>query len=206
MPIALPSVSFDRCDNVWKVLLIEDQAQRSAPVREALRASGCNVVLSLASTTDLSRHVNACAPDLILVFSDALDACMLENLAVVNRQSPRPVVVFTHEREEGKIRAAVQAGVSAYIVDGFSMDRVKPILDVAAARFERYQALRNELEATEEKLAERKAVERAKGILMKSRQLSEDDAYRALRKMAMDRNLRLAEIAEQVISVSKLLG
>lgn len=191
---------------VLKVLLVDDHPDRAAGVRGALAASGCEVVCALESSVELHEQVRVCAPDVIVINIDSPGRDTFQDLCAIGREQPRPVVIFTRDANSEKIREAVHAGASAYVVDGIVPERIKPIMDAAIARFEQYQALRRELEATEEKLAERKAIERAKGILMKSRKLSEDDAYRALRKMAMDRNLRLADVAEQVISVSKLLG
>jgi response regulator NasT len=124
---------------------------------------------------------------------------------MVTRDDPRPIVMFTQDREGAMIREALKAGVSAYVVDGLSVERIRPIMDVAVARFEQSQALRQELEEARASLTERKVIERAKGILMKQRACSEEEAYRLLRKAAMDGNKRLAEVAEQLIAMSRLL-
>ena len=124
----------------------------------------------------------------------------------MSRDEPRPVLLFTHDGDSEKIRAATLAGVSAYIVDGMSGERIRPIIDAAVARFEQFHALKRELGDVEEKLAERKVIERAKGILMQSRNLSEEEAYRALRKQAMHTNTRLADVAGQVVALAGLLS
>jgi response regulator NasT len=124
---------------------------------------------------------------------------------MVTRDDPRPIVMFTQDREGAMIREALKAGVSAYVVDGLSAERIRPIMDVAVARFEQSQALRKELEEARASLAERKVIERAKGIVMKQRACSEEEAYRLLRRAAMDGNKRLAEVAEQLIAMSRLL-
>jgi len=113
--------------------------------------------------------------------------------------------MFTQDKDQTRMRAALQAGVSAYVVDGLAAERVQPIVNVALARFEQWQALRQELDQAQTGLAERKAIDRAKGILMTQRRCSEDEAYRLLRKTAMDRNARLGEVAENVIAMAKLL-
>jgi response regulator NasT len=124
---------------------------------------------------------------------------------VISQDTPRPIVMFSADGNTEKIREAVRAGVSAYVVDGLAAQRVQPILDVAIARFEALQSLRNELEDTQLQLADRKRIDRAKGILIKQKNLSEEQAYQWLRKMAMDENLKLAEVADQVIRAAKLL-
>jgi response regulator NasT len=116
------------------------------------------------------------------------------------------VVLFTDEDDRSIIREAVRSGVTAYIVDGLAAERVVPIVQVAVARFEDYQTLKTERDLAQQKLAERKVVERAKGILMSKRGMSEDEAYHALRKMAMEKKLRMGEVAERVISMADLLG
>jgi two-component system, response regulator / RNA-binding antiterminator len=189
-----------------KVVLVDETLERADVLRQALQQAGYEVIAHIASTLDLHRQVSELKPDVIIIDTDSPDRDTLENLCVLSRDEPRPVVMFTHDGDSGKIREAVRAGVSAYIVDGLAVERVKPIIDVAVARFDQYQALRRELEETEEKLAERKVIERAKGILMETRRLSEEDAYRALRRQAMENNTRLAEVARQVIALAGLLS
>ena len=189
-----------------KVMLVDDTLERVQTLRLALAQAGYEVIEHAGSTVDLHRRVAAIKPDVIIIDTDSPDRDTLENLCVISRDEPRPVVMFTHDDDSTKIREAVRAGVSAYVVDGLSLERVKPIIDVAIARFEQFQALRQELAQNEEKLAERKVVERAKGILMKGRNLSEDEAYRALRQQAMDNNTRLGDVARQVIALAGLLS
>ncbi|HQR51602.1 MAG TPA: ANTAR domain-containing protein [Methylophilaceae bacterium] len=168
--------------------------------------AGYTVVAQLSDTADLDRAVGQMQPDVIIIDTESPSRDTLENICVVSRDDPRPIVMFTHDGETEQIRAATRAGVSAYVVGGLASGRLKPIMDAAMVRFEEYQALRNELESTTTKLAERKAVERAKGILMKQRGLDEEAAYQALRKMAMERGTRLGEIARQVIQAAELLS
>jgi len=188
-----------------KVMLVDDTLERVQTLRLALAQAGYEVIEHAGSTVDLHRRVAAIKPDVIIIDTDSPDRDTIENLCVISRDEPRPVVMFTHDDDSTKIREAVRAGVSAYVVDGLALERVKPIIDVAIARFEQFQALRLELAQNEEKLAERKVVERAKGILMKGRNLSEDEAYRALRQQAMDNNTRLGDVARQVIALAGLL-
>ncbi|MBI3916210.1 MAG: ANTAR domain-containing protein [Betaproteobacteria bacterium] len=202
----IPSSSNGNHAPALRVMVVDDAAERAGVVQWALRRAGHEVIAHVASTFDLHRRVIELKPDVIIIDTESPDRDTLENLSLVNRDAPRPVVMFTNDGDNRKIREAVRAGVSAYVVDGLAADRVRPIIDVAVARFEQFQALRRELEETEGKLADRKLIERAKGILMKSAKLGEEEAYRALRKQAMDRNLQLVEVARQVVAVSELLG
>ena len=124
---------------------------------------------------------------------------------MITRDDPRPIVMFTQDQDRTLMRAALEAGVSAYVVDGLSVERVRPIVEVALARFEQWQALRRELDQAQANLAERKVIERAKGIVMKQRGCTEDEAYAMLRKLAMSRNQRLAQVAESVVTMAELL-
>jgi len=187
------------------VMIVDEVAERGEILQRALARSGYTVIAYAPSTFDLHRQVGALKPDIIIIDTDSPDRDTLENLCVMSRDEPRPVVMFTHDGDGDKIRAATLAGVSAYVVDGMSGERIGPIIEAAVARFEQFQALKRELEDIETRLSERKVIERAKGILMRSRNLSEDDAYRALRRQAMENNARLAEVARQVIAVADLL-
>ena len=189
-----------------KVMIVDEAPERSEVLQQALTRAGYEVIAYVPSTFDLHRQVSALQPDIVIIDTDSPDRDTLENLIVVSRDEPRPVVMFTHDGDSAKIRAATQAGVSAYVVDGMAADRIGPIIDAAVARFEQFQALKREFDDIEEKLADRKVIERAKGLLMKSRNLSEEEAYLALRKQAMESNSRLAEVARQLVAVSGLLA
>lgn len=189
-----------------KVMIVDEVMERAEALRRALVQSGYEVIAYIPSAFDLHRQVSSLQPDIVIIDTDSPDRDTLENICVVSRDDPRPVVLFTHDGDGEKIRAATQAGVSAYVVNGMAAERVGPIIDAAVARFEQFQALKRELDEIEQKLADRKVIERAKGILMQSRKLSEEDAYRALRKQAMENNARLAEVARQVIAVAGLLA
>lgn len=188
-----------------KVMIVDEVAERAEVLQRALTQSGYEVIAYAPSTFDLHRQVGALKPDIIIIDTDSPDRDTLENLCVVSRDEPCPVVMFTHDGDDEKIRAATRAGVSAYVVDGMAPERIGPIIGAAVARFEQFQALKREFEELEDKLADRKVIERAKGILMRSRSLSEEEAYGALRKQAMENNARLVEVARQVIAVAGLL-
>lgn len=189
-----------------RVMIVDEVVERAELLQRALTESGHEVIAYVPSTFDLHRQVGALKPDIIIIDTDSPDRDTLENLCMVSRDEPRPVVMFTHDGDAEKIRAATAAGVSAYVVDGMAVERIGPILDAAIARFEQFQALKRELDEIEEKLADRKVIERAKGILMQTRNLTEDEAYRALRKQAMENNARLADVARQVVAVAGLLA
>lgn len=190
-----------------KVLLVDDTPDRASALQEALRAvEGIEVACVLESPLELARHVAEQRPDIVLIQTDSPTRDTLEQLAAVSSNAPRPVVMFAEDGANDAIRAALKAGVSAYIVDGIAPHRLDPIMRVAIERFGADQQLRAELEDTRGKLAERKDVERAKGILMKQRGVGEDEAFTMLRSLAMQRGIKLGEAARQVIDISALLG
>lgn len=188
-----------------KVLIIDESTARAGEVCAGLALAGHQVAAVLPSAHDLADQVAAIRPDVILIETEAPSRDTLEHLAVVGRDMPRPVIVFAKESDTATIRAAIRAGVSAYVVDGLDPARLKPVIDVAVARFEEHQALRAELAEATRKLSDRKKVERAKGILMKTRGLDEEAAYAALRRLAMDRGKSIAAVAQDVVDMAKLL-
>lgn len=189
-----------------KVLLIDEDPDRAATLREALVAGGYDVVSSFSSPVDLYDKVKNHAPDLIIIDTESPSRDVIEHITFISRDQPRPIVMFSADRESETIRSAVRAGVTAYIVDGLSEERIQPILHVAVERFEAEQALRQELASAKSELSERKLVERAKGVIMKQKNVDEEEAFRTLRKFAMDRGVRLAVAADQIIQIAKVLG
>lgn len=188
-----------------RVLLVDDDPERAAIVEPALRAAGYEVVTVVDTAAEMLAQVRARRPDVIIIDRDSPDRDTLEHVCMITRDNPRPIVMFTQDKDRTLMREALEAGVSAYVVDGLSVERVRPIVEVALARFEQWQALRRELDQAQTNLAERKVIERAKGIVMKQRRCTEDEAYAMLRKLAMDRNQRLAHVAESVITMAELL-
>jgi len=189
-----------------KALLVNDDLERSALLRQSLQACGHDVVADAVTGSELLAAVGTHTPDLLVVDSDVPGELLLTPLRELSLHSPLPVVLFTRENSPEVIHRALRAGVCAYVVDGFQPARVASILQVALVRFGETERLRRELAESRANLVERKAVERAKGILMKQRGFDEPQAYHALRKMAMDKNLRIGEVAENVIAVSELLN
>ena len=191
----------------------QDQAERSRSLRIGLLESGFNLVASLPADVFLTERLAQLRPDLIIVDaeSDARDA--LEHVVMATRDARRPIVMFTNDHDSGNARAAVAAGVSAYIVAGLQSDRIRPILDVAMARFQQEQALRQELADARNEInqlsasaQDRRVIDRAKALLMERQKLSENDAYAKLRKAAMDKNLKIVEVAQRMLDVADLLG
>lgn len=189
-----------------RVMLVDRSAGRAAILEQALRDQGHEVVARLGENQDLLNGVRRFEPDIILIDMEVPDRDTLESMRMITQQVPRPVVMFADQSDAGTIEDAVRAGVSAYIVDGLSPARLKPIMDVAIARFREFQAMRSELEDTRSKLADRRDIDKAKGILMRQKGLSEEAAYGALRKLAMDRNQKLGEVARILIAAADLLG
>ncbi|HJW24102.1 MAG TPA: ANTAR domain-containing protein [Rhodocyclaceae bacterium] len=187
------------------VLIIDESRARAGEICAGLALAGYQVAAILADSHNLAREVESLRPDVILIETDSPSRDTLENLAAMHRNMPRPVVMFANEGEDDAIRAAVQAGVSAYVVDGLDPRRLKGVIDVARAHFDQFQALRQELDEVSRKLGDRKLVERAKGLLMKARGLDEDGAYHALRKLAMQRGQPLAAVARDVVDMAHLL-
>lgn len=188
-----------------QVLLVDEDSERSAILRTALQQAGYRVAAEVRSAVELVGRVRAVKPDVIIIDRDSPDRDTLEHVCMVTRDDPRPIVMFTQDKDQALMREALRAGVSAYVVDGLAGERVQGIVNLALARFEQWQALREELAQTQASLTERKTIERAKGILMKQRRCSEDEAYKLLRKAAMDRNERLVQVAENVIAMASLL-
>jgi len=188
-----------------RVMLVDNHLERTAPLKQSLTEAGYEVIAHLSDTANLDEAVNRLQPDVVIIDTESPSRDTLEHLIVMGQNAPRPIVMFTHDGDSEKIRLATRAGVSAYVVGGLPKERLKPIMDAAIARFEEFKALRNELNEVNTKLSERKVIEKAKGLLMKQRGVDEDAAYLMLRNMAMKQNIRLANLAEQVVQAAKLL-
>lgn len=192
--------------NKLKVLLVDKNCGRSAVVERALLDNGYDVVGRITTEEDIPVVLQEIETDIVIFSMESPDEEILASMRSINQHQPKPVVMFAEKSDSETISKAVKAGVSAYVVDGLNESRIKPIMDVAIARFREFQALKEELTQTKSDLADRKILDKAKGIIMKQRSCSEDDAYRALRKLAMDRNEKIASVAKSVIEVSELLA
>jgi len=188
------------------VTIVDDDSGRSIILERALKDAGYEVVAILSSKDNLLLHIEKVQPDMIIVDLDSPSRDSLESMRIVTQHNPKPIVMFTNDTDDSMISEAINAGVSAYVVDGFNEKRIKPIMDVAIARFREFQALRNELKKTRNTLEERKTMDKAKGIIMDQRQCNEEDAYKILRNLSMENNKRIVEVAEQIISITGALN
>ena len=188
-----------------RVLLIDDGVHRGTLLRDELTRQGCEVVGVLDSATLVHDCVLRLAPDVVIVDSESPTRDTLEHLALLSARHPRPVIVFAEDDADDPMRAALKAGVSAYVVAGLLPERLAGVLKVAVARYDQEAALRAQLDDAHAQLAQRKVIERAKGLLMKSAGLDEAAAYERLRRHAMDRGLKLHDVAAQLLAASDLM-
>ncbi|MEZ1422446.1 ANTAR domain-containing protein [Pseudomonas monteilii] len=189
-----------------RILLIDDTQNKLGRLKAALIEAGFEVTEAPGLTIDLPACVETVRPDVVLIDTDSPDRDVMEQVVLVSRDQPRPIVLFTDEHDPGVMRQAIQAGVSAYIVEGIHAARLQPILDVAMARFESDQALKAQLLARDQQLAERKRIEQAKDLLMKMKDCNEEQAYTLMRRQAMSRQQKLIQVAEQIIAMHEMLG
>jgi response regulator NasT len=182
------------------------QVRRGNALRIGLLESGYDIVASLPADVYLPERIAQLQPDMIIIDAESDARDVLEHIVIASRDERRPIVLFTEDEDTNSMDAAMAAGVSAYVVAGLQAERIQPVLNVALARFRQEQKLLAELSETRHKLAERKVIDRAKGILMNNQRLTEDQAYQKLRSMAMNKNLKLADIAQRIIDVEDLLG
>ena len=182
------------------------QAERSRALRIGLLENNFNLIATLPADVFLSERLAQLQPDMIIVDAESEARDALEHVVMATRAARRPIVMFTNDEDTTHVKDAVAAGVSAYIVAGLAPQRIRPILDVAMARFQHEQALRAELADAKTELQDRKTIDRAKGVLMQRQGLSEQAAYEKLRKTAMDKGLKLGEVARRMLEMVDLLG
>lgn len=187
------------------VLLIDDNPARADIVETGLRAAGYRLLARLEGTQELTQRVRELGPDVVVVSIDSPSRDAIEDMRRSTEQQPRPIALFVDQSDPATIAAAMEAGVSAYVVKGLAQDRVRSVVDVAVAHFNRYHSMREELDRARLTLLERKAIDRAKGLLMEEKGLNEDAAYKLLRKLAMDQNKRIGEIARELVTYAKVL-
>ena len=203
-PHALPQTPTD-ASAALRVLLIDDGAHRVSLIHDELTRQGHFVVGVIDSALLVHDCVVRLQPDVVIVDSESPSRDTLEHLATVSSTHPRPVVVFAEDQSPAPMQQALRAGVSAYVIAGLLPQRLTPVLRVAMARFEQDRNLRGQLESAQTQLSERKLIERAKGMLMDEVGLSEEQAFKHLRKLAMDRSQRLADVAERIVAARDLL-
>lgn len=188
------------------ILIIDENRIRASIIEDGLREAGHVRVAVIHDVNEVGRTIAATAPDVIVIDLENPKRDTLEHFFSLSRAVQRPIAMFVDRSDSGMIEKAVEAGVSAYVVDGLKKERVKPILDMAISRFNAFSRLTRELEEARSALEERKIIDQAKGILMKTRGLSEPDAYGLLRSTAMNQNRRLVDIAQSLITAASLLG
>jgi response regulator NasT len=191
--------------NPLRILIIDESRIRATIIEEGLREAGHGEVTVIHDVTGIARRITEIEPDVIVIDLGNPNRDMLESMFALSRAVKRPIAMFVDRSDSASIETAVDAGVSAYVVDGLHKHRVKPILDMAISRFNAFSRMARELEEARTELESRRIVERAKGILMKSRGLSEEDAYALLRRTAMSQNRRIAEIAQSLVMTAGLL-
>ena len=187
------------------VLLIDDSPARAEIVAAGVAAAGHRLLARGEGTEDLTDRVRELTPDVVVVSLDSPSPATIEDLRRSSEHQPRPIALFAERSDPATIAAAMEAGVSAYVVNGLTQDRVRSVVDVAVAHFNRYRALREELDQARLSLLERKEIDRAKGLLMEQKGLKEDAAYKLLRRLAMDQNKRVGEIARDLVTYANVL-
>jgi len=188
-----------------RVMIVDNNLDRVKPLKQFLIDTGYEVIAHLKDTINLEKACCELQPDIVIIDTESPNRDILENVCLMSVHDPRPVVMFTHDGDKEKIKTATRAGVCAYVVGTISSERLTPVIDAAIARFEELKHLRTELATAKSQLDERKTIERAKGLLMKQRNLDEDEAYSLLRSMAMKKNKKLADLSNQLIEAAKML-
>lgn len=188
------------------IIVVEADRDRALQIVDGLRDAGEFEIDVIAEPMSLARRIKERQPDMVLIDIANPSRDMLEELALASGPLDRPVAMFVDRSEDGMSDAAIEAGVSAYVVNGLQPARVKPVLDAAIARFRVFQRMRTELEETKRALEERKLIDRAKGMVMKARGVEEEEAYAILRKAAMDQGKRVADVAAALVTAAGLLS
>lgn len=189
-----------------RIVIVDDTGLRATVLEDGLREAGYDDIHLVPPHGGFVARIERMAPDVVLMDLGSPSRDTLEEMLVVSRALARPIAMFVDQSDDDMIGAAIDAGVSAYVVDGLRKERVKPILDLAIRRFNAFARMQSELDEARTALAERKAIDKGKAILMKSRNLSEPDAYALLRSTAMNQGRRIIEVAEALITASDLLG
>ncbi|GLQ10992.1 two-component system response regulator [Devosia yakushimensis] len=188
------------------ILIIDENRIRASIIESGLREAGHTRVTVIHDVNEVARTIEASSPDVVVVDLENPQRDMLEHFFSLSRAIQRPIAMFVDRSDGAMIEKAVEAGVSAYVVDGLKKERVKSILDMAISRFNAFSRLTRELEQARSELEDRRILDQAKGILMKTRGLSEADAYALLRSTAMNQNRRMVDIAQSLVTAASLLG
>lgn len=188
-----------------RVMIVDNDLKRSKPLKQSLLDNGFDVIAHLEDDVNLQTKCCELEPDVVIIDTESPSRDVLDNVCMITRDNAKPVMMFSDDGDKDVVKAATQAGVSAYVVGTIASERLTPVIEAAVARFEETKKLRDELEQANTKLDERKLIERAKGILMRQRNLDEDEAYKMLRSMAMKKNMKLADLSNQLIDAAKML-
>jgi response regulator NasT len=188
-----------------RIAVIDKNPLRAAILEDGLRAAGHLNVVHIDDTADLLDRIHAIDPDVILIDLESPSRDILEHMFKVSRLVARPIAMFVDRSDAAMIDAAIDAGISAYIVDGLRKDRVKPILDITISRFNAFAKLKKELESAKSQLEDRKMIDRAKLLVMRAKSIPEDQAYALMRQVAMNENKKIAEVARSIITAAELL-
>jgi response regulator NasT len=191
-------------DSSLRILIIDQNVTRASILEDGLREAGHTDVVVVRDMQNLLKRIVDAEPDVIFIDLENPNRDVLEQMFQVSRVVQRPIAMFVDKSDAGMTEKAVVAGVSAYVVDGLKKERIKSILELTISRFKAFNQLRGELDRTKQQLEERKLVDRAKGILMKQRAITEEEAYALMRKTAMNENLKLSDVAQSIITAAKL--
>jgi response regulator NasT len=189
-----------------RILIVDNNRLRASVIEDGLRKNGHVHVTHVSDMTLLLRQISDANPDVVIIDLENPNRDMLEHALAVSRSVRRPIAMFVDRTDAAMTEAAIDAGVSAYVVDGLRKDRVKPIIDMAVSRFNAVERLRRDLDEAREELSERKIIDRAKALLMRTRGLSENEAYKLLRTTAMNQSRKMAQVAESLVLAADLLG
>jgi len=188
------------------IIVVEQDRDRALTIIDSLKAAGDNDIHVIGEVSRLARRISDLKPDLVLVDIASPTRDMIEELTLATSPLERPVAMFVDQSDDNLTRAAIEAGVSAYVVDGLRAERIRPILSAAITRFNMFRRMQDELAATKRALEERKVIDRAKGLLMKARGIGEDEAYGLLRKAAMDQGRKISDVAQALVTAAGLLS
>ena len=188
-----------------RVMIVDNDLERTKPLKQSLIDTGYNVIAHLKDTVNLDVACCELQPDIVIIDTDSPSRDTLENICVMTMHDPRPIMMFTHDDDKEQMKLATKAGVCAYVVGSIPNERLRPVIDAAVARFDEFKHLRAALNEANTKLSERKIIERAKGLIMKQRKIDEEEAYILLRNMAMQKNVRMGQLSKQIIEAAQLL-
>lgn len=192
--------------NLTRIFLVHSELKQPQALEQMLCKMGYQVIGCAGCHEPFADQITESNPDAVLLFLSSPDIHVFKQIKRINRRRPIPLALFSEDSDSKKIHEAVRLGVASYVVNGFSLERVGPVLEAAIVRFGEFQALQDELAKTKKSLAERKLLDRAKGLIMQQRRCSEPEAYRLVQKMAMDRQMQIAEVARQIVQVGDILA